>query len=272
MSEPLRILAIGAHPDDCEVCIGGMAALWADAGHVVKFVSATNGETGHHVQAGAALVRRRMAESAAAAAVLGVQSEILPIANGQIEPTLVYRRMFIRLIRQFRPDLIVTHRPNDYHPDHRYTSQLVQDSAYLVLVPNNVPDVEPLRHNPAIAYFRDDFKKPYPFQPDIVIDIDSVIERKNDALHCHTSQMYEWLPWTKGQLDDVPAGEAERKAWLMQWRHGREREWADRCREQLVARYGRDRGQKVRYAEPLEACEYGAKLDKERVSCLFGGM
>lgn len=272
MSEQLRILAIGAHPDDCEVCLAGMAALWADRGHLVRFVSATNGGTGHHIEGGAALVRRRIAEAAAAARVLGIESQVLPIPNGEIEPSLVYRRMFIRLIREFAPDLIITHRPNDYHPDHRYTSQLVSDSAYVVMVPNNVPETPPLRHNPVIAYFRDDFRKPIPFQPDVVIDIDSVLPRKNDALHCHASQMYEWLPWSMGRLDEVPAGDDERKAWLMSWRYRHERVWAERCRDRLVERYGRERGQAVRHVEVLEACEYGGELDEAQMQRLFGGM
>lgn len=270
--ERLRILAIGAHPDDCEVSLGGTAALWAAAGHTVRFVSATNGQTGHHLQAGAQLTQRRMAEAAEAAKVLGVESQVLPIPNGQIEPTLVYRRMFIRLIREFRPDLVITHRPNDYHPDHRYTSQLVQDSAYLVMVPNNVPETPPLRYNPVMAYCCDDFRKPTPFVPDVVIAIDSVIERKLDALHRHASQMYEWIPWTQGRLEEVPPDEPGRRAWLKSQRAGRDERTAERFREQLIARYGPEKGAAVRYAEAFEACEYGTRLDAEQIHRLFGGL
>ena len=268
----LRILAIGAHPDDCEGRAGGTAAMWAAAGHDVCFVSATNGETGHHVQAGAQLARRRIAEAAAAAEVLGIESRPLPIPNGQIEPTLPYRRMFIRLIREFRPDLVLTHRPNDYHPDHRYTSQLVQDSAYLVTVPNNVPETPPLRYNPVMAYFSDTFRRPYPFAPDVVIAIDTVIERKFDALHCHTSQQYEWIPWNQGISDDVPAGEAERRAWLFARRGGADKAVADRFRDALIDRYGQASGSAVRYAEAFEGCEYGATLDRAQIDRLFADL
>jgi len=268
----LRILAIGAHPDDCEVALGGTAALWAAAGHTVRFVSATNGQTGHHVQGGARLAQRRMAEASAAAAVLGVDSQVLPIPNGEIEPTLVYRRMFIRLIREFRPDLVVTHRPNDYHPDHRYTSQLVQDSAYLVMVPNNAPETPPLRYNPVMAYCCDNFQKPCPFTPDVVVATDAVVERLFDALHCHTSQMYEWIPWTHDALDEVPADQAGRRAWLFDQRASKYERIADRFRDRLVARYGPQAGNAVRYAEAFEGCEYGTKLDAGQIERLFGNL
>ncbi len=268
----LRILVIGAHPDDCEVKVGGTAVLWAAAGHTVRFVSATNGETGHHAQGGSQLARRRIAEAAEAARVLGVESQVLPIPNGQIEPILPYRRMFIRLIREFAPDLVITHRPNDYHPDHRYTSQLVQDSAYLVMVPNNVPETPPLRYNPVMAYCSDNFRKPSPFEPDVVIAIDSVIERKFNALHCHVSQMYEWIPFSQGKLEQVPAGQAERRAWLLAERGPRDEAVAERFRDKLIARYGRERGSAVRYAEAFEGCEYGAAVDAARMELLFGGL
>ena len=272
MAETLRVLAIGAHPDDCEVKAGGTAAMWAAAGHTVRFVSATNGETGHHVQGGAQLAQRRIAEAKASAAVLGVESLVLPIPNGQLEPTLVYRRAFIRVIREFRPDLVLTHRPNDYHPDHRYTSQLVQDSAYIVTVPNTAAETPALRYNPVMAYFSDGFRKPVPFEPSVVISIDPAVEKKFDALHCHTSQMYEWLPWVGGNLDEVPADEAGRRQWLRAWRGPRDEAVAERFREQLIARYGPDKGAGVRYAEAFEGCEYGAPLDAAQVDRLFGGL
>jgi len=270
--DKLRILAIGAHPDDCEVKMGGTAALWAAAGHTVRFLSATNGQTGHHVQAGAQLARRRIDEAAAAARVLGVESQVLPIPNGQIEPNLLYRRMFIQAIREFAPDLVITHRPNDYHPDHRYTSQLVQDSAYLVMVPNNCPETPPLRYNPVMAYLSDSFAKPVPFSADVVIDIDPTIARKLDALHCHTSQMYEWIPWTQHKLEEVPPGDAERRAWLEDQRAPASREVAERFRDRLIERYGPQRGPAVRHAEAFEGCEYGTRLDAEQIERLFGEM
>ncbi|MHC4877684.1 MAG: PIG-L deacetylase family protein [Planctomycetota bacterium] len=167
MTEPLRILAIGAHPDDCDITVGGTAALWAEAGHTVRFVSVTNGESGHHERFGDAMIVERRAEAAAAGAVLGIDYTVLDFRDGRLEPSYEARCVLIRLIREFNPNLILTHRPNDYHPDHRYTSQLVCDAAYMVTVPNVAPEATPLRDNPAIAYVADRFQRPYPFSPTV---------------------------------------------------------------------------------------------------------
>jgi LmbE family N-acetylglucosaminyl deacetylase len=192
---PLNILAIGAHPDDFDSRAGGTAALYARTGHRVKFVSLTNGDAGHHELTGPALAARRSAEAQAAARVLGlVEYQILDHHDGEIEPTLVNRREVIRIIRAFQPDLILSPRPNDYHPDHRYTALLVQDAAYMVTVPSVVPDVPHLRGNPTIAYVADDFRKPAPFAPDVVVAIDDVVQQKLDAMHCHTSADVRMAP------------------------------------------------------------------------------
>ncbi len=135
----LRLLVIGAHPDDADIGAGGLAVIFRRLGHVVKFVSVTNGAVGHHQMSGQPLVARRRAEAQAAGEIIGAEYEVWDYPDGQLLPTLEARKQVIRLIRQFSPDLLLTHRPNDYHPDHRYTSQLVQDAAYLVTVPNICP-------------------------------------------------------------------------------------------------------------------------------------
>ena len=264
-----RVLAIGAHPDDCELKCGGTAALWAARGFTVRFLSVTHGGSGHHAIGGVELVRRRVAEAAGAAAALGVESQVLDICDGELEPTLVYRKLFIKLIREFKPDLILTHRPNDYHPDHRYTSQLVQDSAYIVTVPNCVPTVDVLRDNPVIAYFSDGFQKPIPFQPDIVVAIDDVIEKKLDALHCHVSQFYEWLAWNKFKEETVPQGERERREWLRAQRFPADEQCAEKYRDKLGELYGRKTAATIKYAEAFEICEYGGRMSEEKRRELF---
>jgi LmbE family N-acetylglucosaminyl deacetylase len=269
MSDNLRILAIGAHPDDCEILVGGMAALWSAGGHLVRFVSATNGETGHHVQGGAALVRRRVAEAAAAAATLGVQSQVLPIPNGQIEPTLHYRRMFIRLIREFDPDLVLTHRPNDYHPDHRYTSILVQDSAYMVGVPF-FTEVPPLKRNPVFLYTSDRFKRPNPFTADVAVSIDEVMEPTLDALLVMESQIHEG--GADGNASLYPSDEAARQRRREVVRKNLARRYAgaaDNYRETLIKFYGEEQGKKVRYAQAFEICEYGRQPSAAEIKQLF---
>jgi N-acetylglucosamine malate deacetylase 1 len=173
----LRIICFGAHPDDCELQAGGTAALWAAAGHHVKFVSVTNGDIGHWREAGGPLARRRKAEVEAAAKVIGITTEVLDIHDGELLPTLENRRTITRLIREWRADIIMSHRPNDYHPDHRYTGVLVQDTAYMVAVPYFCPDVPPLKSNPVFLFYPVSFQKPQPFRPDIAVSIDSVMEK-----------------------------------------------------------------------------------------------
>ncbi|WP_372898945.1 PIG-L deacetylase family protein, partial [Stieleria sp.] len=181
-SKPLRIICFGAHPDDAEYKSGGTAALWAAQGHKVKLVSVTNGDIGHWSMAGGPLAKRRAAESAKVAERLGVTSEVLDIHDGELEPTLENRRKITILIREWDADIVISHRPWDYHPDHRYTGVLVQDAAYMVAVPFFCPTTPPLKKNPVFLYSSDRFQKPYPFEADIVVDVDSVFEQKVDAL------------------------------------------------------------------------------------------
>ncbi len=268
---PLRILVIGAHPDDCESRVGGTAALWARAGHVVRFVALTNGMTGHHEIGGIELARRRRDEARASAEVIGIEWQVLDTPSGALDASLDRRREVIRLIREFRPDLVLGPRPWDYHPDHRYTGVLIQDAAYVVTVPNNEPLTPHLEKNPHIMYVSDTFRKPYPFTPDVAIDIDEVVEQKIDMLRAHTSQVYEWLPYNAGVLDQVPPAtdEAARREWFRSRRLPGMAALADRHRDLLVKRYGEERGRAVQYAEAFEACEYGASLNEAALRRLF---
>ena len=269
MAEPLRLLIIGAHPDDADYHAGGTAALYRAAGHVVKMVSLTNGDAGHHLVAGPELARRRRAEAAASGAVIGATYDVLDNHDGRLLPTVENRWQVIALIRAFRPDLVLTHRPNDYHPDHRYTSQLVQDACYLLTVPPVVPEVPHLPRDPVVAYLPDDFQKPYPFQPDVLVDVAPVLEELVAMLDCHVSQFYEWLPYNMGRSAEVPVGPAERRAWLADQTRARLGRRADRYRDRLVQVYGPERGRAIEYVEAFEGCEYGAPLDEAARRRLF---
>jgi LmbE family N-acetylglucosaminyl deacetylase len=269
VTQPLRLLIIGAHPDDADYHAGGTAALYRAAGHVVKMVSLTNGDAGHHLQAGPELASRRRREAAAAGAVIGASYEVFDNPDGRLLPTLENRWQVIRLIRSFQPDLVLTHRPNDYHPDHRYTSQLVQDAAYMVTVPAVVPETPHLLRNPVIAYLPDDFQKPYPFQPSVVVDIGRVREQLVAMLHCHQSQFYEWLPYNMGSPEQVPAGDEARRSWLQAQTEKRLRPRADRYRDFLVQTYGPKRGREIEWIEAFEGCEYGSPLDEAQRQRLF---
>ena len=214
-SDQLRIIMIGAHPDDCDLDGGGTAILLAKAGHAVKFVSVTNGDAGHQDQGGGALAKRRAAEAKEAGKRFGVEYDVLDNHDGELEPTLQVRLQVIRKIREWNADVVIAPRPNDYHPDHRYTGILVQDAAYMVAVPNVAPDTPPLTKNPYCFYFKDGFDRPNPFRPDVAVDITAVIKQKVHALDAHVSQFYEWLPWIGGYYDKVPTQVKDREPWLL---------------------------------------------------------
>jgi LmbE family N-acetylglucosaminyl deacetylase len=234
------------------------------------FVSMTNGDAGHYEIGGVELARRRFAETQAVARVLGlVEYRVLDNHDGELEPTLPNRRQVIRIMREFEPDLVLTPRPNDYHPDHRYASILVQDAAYMVTVPNTVALTNHLARNPVIAYVSDRFQRPYPFTPDVAVDIGEAIEAKFDALHCHTSQYYEWLPYNQGRLAEVPSGDAARRRWLAEDRRRRNADQAERYRSVLARWYGEERARQVRYTESFEICEYGSQPSEAELRRLF---
>lgn len=253
----IKVLVIGAHPDDCEAFAGGTAVLWRRRGDAVRFVSMTNGDAGHHEMRGEALAGRRRAEALAAGRIADVEYEILDTSDGQLEPTLERRMEVIRLIRRYAPDLVLTHRPNDYHPDHRYTSILVQDAAYMVTVPPICAETPHLRDNPVFGYLADSFRKPVAFQPEVVVDVDCVMDLKWDLLDAHSSQFYEWLPYNEKILDQVPTGPDDRRRWL----EGRWSSWLERVandhRGRLLEIYGEEHGRGVRFAEAFEISEYG---------------
>ncbi|MBN1508387.1 MAG: PIG-L family deacetylase [Sedimentisphaerales bacterium] len=269
----LRIIVFGAHPDDCELKAGGTAALWAAQGHHVKFVSVTNGDIGHAVMAGGPLAKRRTAEVKRAAEILGIESEVLDIHDGELMPTLENRKWFVRLIRQWKADIVMGHRPNDYHPDHRYTGVLMQDAAYMVTVAHYCPDVPQLARNPVFLYLSDGFQKPNPFSPDVVVPIDSVFDKKAEAIWQLESQI-ESL-WATGNFEKVvpipddPAGREQRRKQQYDRQAGRDGGVAKRYRDKLVELYGQDAAEKVKHAEAFELCEYGRRPSTEELRRLF---
>jgi LmbE family N-acetylglucosaminyl deacetylase len=270
MSErPLRILIIGAHPDDGDIKAGGTAAKWCGLGHVVQFLSLTNGQAGHHTMYGPRLAARRRAEAQAAGAVIGAGYEVFDHPDGEFDDRLEYRHEVIRYIRSFRPDLIITHRSSDYHPDHRFTGLLIQDASYLLTVPAICPDVPHLAYCPVILYLSDTFHKPSCFTPHVIVDIDDEFDHVVNMLHCHESQFYEWLPYNAGYGDPVPARDEDRRAWLAGRIGSRIRPLADRHRELIIRIYGPEQGERVRYVEAFEVSEYGAPLDAQTWTRLF---
>lgn len=265
---PMRIIAIFAHPDDAEAKMGATAAMMAEMGHEVKFLSLTNGDAGHHEKGGGALAKIRRAEAEEAARRLGVaEYEVFDNHDAELMPDLHIRMDVIRAIREWNADVVLGLRPNDYHPDHRNAGQLVIDASYMVIVPNVVSDTPPVDNNPVFLYMQDRFTKPNPFSHDIVVGIDDYLEEKLEGLDAHTSQMYEWLPWTWNGLDEVPEDPEERLAWLRErWLS---REMSDEQREGLVKWYGEDRAGEFNYAESFEIAEYGRYPSDEEIRMIF---
>ena len=266
--QQLHILIIGAHPDDAEDACG-TAALYIAMGHKVKLVSVTNGDAGHQTMGGGELMRRRAEEARKSGEILGVEYQLLDNHDGELMPTLENRRKIIRLIREFHADIVISPRTNDYHPDHRNTGQLVLDAAYMVTVPNICPETPILKKNPVFLFTSDNFSKPTPFAPDVVVGIDETIERKIDMYDCHVSQVYEWLPWNSGVIDQVPKGKAERREWMAKYRREEAQLIANKYRQKLIALYGAEKGAKIKYAEAFEDSEYGTRLNQENIPVLF---
>jgi len=263
---PLNIIVLGAHPDDCDGDAGGTAILFAKLGHNVKFVSLTNGDAGHYAMGGGALAKIRMAEAEEAGKRFGIK-EYLVMDNhdGELMPTLENRLKVIREIRRWNADIVIGPRPNDYHPDHRYTAILMQDAAFLVIVPNIAPDVPPLKKNPVFLYAADRFQKPNPFEADIAIDIDEVFDQKINGMAAHASQYFDWLPWLSGTLDQIPEDEEGKLEYLAKRRTFRP---GASTRESLIKWYG-DKGETVQHAEGFEICEYGKQPSEKEIRRLF---
>ncbi|MBP7053754.1 MAG: PIG-L family deacetylase [Phycisphaerae bacterium] len=266
----LRIICFGAHPDDCEFSAGGAAALWAARGHHVKFVSCTNGDIGHWGMAGGALAQRRTAEVKRCAQILGIETEVLDIHDGELLPTLENRKTIVRLIRQWGADIVMCHRSNDYHPDHRNVGLLVQDAGYMVAVPFFCPDIPYLTRNPVFLYYEDGFKKPNPFSADIAVGIDEVVEKKLAAALALESQTLEG--GCEGSPDLYPNDPQKRQAREEQVRGYFERSFAqtaNQFRKQLADWYGQEAAGKILSAEAFEICEYGRQPSKKEIRELF---
>lgn len=263
--QKINVVVIGAHPDDCDLDAGGTAIQFAKMGHRVLFVSATNGDAGHFNKGGEALAKIRKAEAEEAGKRFGVTYKVLDNHDGLLMPDLKLRLELIKLIREWNADVVIGHRPYDYHPDHRNTAIAIQDAAYMVIVPNIAPETLPLKKNPVFLYTEDRFQQPNPFRPDIVVDISKVIEQKVFALSAHQSQFFEWLPWTSGQLESVPKTDSDRLKWLAEKRKG---SISKEMKAGLIKWYG-EKGNQAKHAEAFEICEYGSQPNEKEIRRLF---
>ncbi len=279
----MKILMIGAHQDDNEFRCGGLAQKYVKAGHEVRFLTLCNGCGGHHIMTPKETSARRYKESMAVAKLLGITYDVWDIDDCSLVADLETRRKLIRYIRAYAPDMIIAHRPNDYHADHRASGQLVQDASYMLIVPHECPDSPVMREMPVILYNEDSFKAP-DFRADIVVDTDAEVDIKLQIADLNISQVYEWLPYTEGET--VPEDPKERYEWLkgmditanisdeevMKLKRGwavRFAKTAARFRRELIEKYGEEKGSKVRFAEAFEVCEYGKPLTEELKKVFF---
>jgi len=270
MSAPPRILLLGAHPDDAEYHAGGLLTRYRkELDATVKLISLTDGAAGHHERSSEELKTLRQQESANAGKVIGAEYVNWDLPDAHLEASIENRDRVIREMRAFRPDLVLTHRPCDYHPDHRAVGQLTQDASYLVTVPKVLPEVPPLFDDPVIFYMADLFTRPSPFRPDLVLDVGEQVDSIVNMLACHRTQVFEWLPYEEGILDLVPDEEDAKLDWLRGWFLDQIGERADRFRDALVATYGEERGQDVTYCEAYEVSEYASPLDDEKRAKLW---
>ena len=208
----MKILMIGAHQDDNEFRCGGLAYKYVQMGYEVKFLSMCNGCGGHHILGTKEISARRAKESENVAKLLGIQYDIWSdVDDCNLVCDLATRKRLIKYIREFNPDLVIAHRPNDYHADHRASGQLVQDASYLLTVPNECPDVPAMKKMPVILYNEDNFKYP-PFSGDIIVPIDDVVDIKLKIADLNVSQVYEWLAYEEGE--EVPEDKVARFEWL----------------------------------------------------------
>ena len=268
-NRPLRIIAFGAHPDDAELKFAGTAALLAAQGHKVKLVALTNGDVGHFAQAGPPLAQRRKAEVEACHATIGVASAVLDIHDGELMPDLETRKKVADLIRDWQADIVLSHRPWDYHADHRAVGKLAEDAAVVVVAPFFSPYTPATPRNPIFLFYSDPFLKPYPFDPIIAISIDEVAEKKWECISSMPSQFGDADSWQARTRPNVPKDEAARKAFLIEGVKQRSADVANQYRGLLVKLYGEQRGRAVRYAEAFELNQYGSAATVDELKKLF---
>ncbi len=267
MERPLRVLVFGAHPDDAEFHAGGTLLRHASRGTELRLISVTNGAAGHHHMHPFELAVRRRHEAEAAGRMLGATYRTWDYPDGALESNLALRTPIIREIREFQPDLVLTHRPYDYHPDHRAVGQAVQDACYMVTVPLVVPDAPYLDRDPVVAYMCDLFTRPVPLRPDVVRDVTDVVDGIVQLLACHESQVFEFLPHNQG-LESPPADHNERLVWLRRWFERWMIRRADSFRNALVERWGQV-GERLMFVEVFEISQYGRQPTGQELELLF---
>lgn len=181
----MRVLAIVAHPDDADIFCGGTLAKHADRGDDARIVHMTSGEYGGIDRTEESVAEERREEARQSASELGCECEFLDFEDGRIEQSLENRLTIVDVIREHRPDVVITHYDDDMHPDHRATSRLVSNAYYMASLP--MVDTEHDAHDPDNVYY---FGKPTSsFEPTLFVDVSGYQNRKERAIEQHESQV-----------------------------------------------------------------------------------
>jgi LmbE family N-acetylglucosaminyl deacetylase len=186
----MRILAVGAHPDDIEILCGGTIAKYAARGDQVFNLVVTNGDMGHKIISPEELAVIRAEEARRAAETLGAEFKILGEPDEWLFHDQRTRLLMIEAIRWANPDVIITHAPEDYHPDHRACSDIVFGASFLSTLPH-IETEHPHQEQIATLIYSDTLAGTN-FLPEEYVDITEMLETKVAALMCHESQVV-WL-------------------------------------------------------------------------------
>ena len=186
----MNILAIGAHPDDVEESCGGTLAKFASQGHKIFIATATNGNVGSSTLSMEEIANVRKEEARKAAAIIGAEYICLDYDDEMFFEDREARLKFIDLVRYCKADLILTHNPEDYNPDHELTSKIINDIAVMIPVAKLKTPNEPYDKIPIIAYFEP--VAGLGFVPTEYVDITDFMDTKIQMMNCHQSQI-SWM-------------------------------------------------------------------------------
>ncbi len=193
----MNILAIGAHPDDIETSCGGTLAKYAKLGHKVFTATATNGNIGSATLSMEEIAAVRKEEARRAAAHIGAEYICLDYDDEMFFEDKAARLAFINLVRYCKADVILTHNPEDYNPDHELTSKIINDIAVMIPVEKIKTKSPAYDKIPIIAYFEP--VNGLGFVPTEYVDISDVIETKMAMCREHKSQ----VTWMQDNYQDA---------------------------------------------------------------------
>jgi len=187
----VRVLAVGAHPDDLEILCGGTLARYVRDGHAVTMCHASSGDRGSFTGTRPEVARTRAAEARRAAEIAGADYASLGLSDGEIDAgDPQQRRLVIDLVRDTRPDVIITHAPTDYMSDHNEISKLVFDCSFHATLP--LLETERPHHDTVTPIYYMDTLMGLDFVPTEYVDITDTIGTKVAMLEAHASQL-TWL-------------------------------------------------------------------------------